>query len=71
LVNRPSLRRDGTIETFWTDGYHMTVVLRFSSFELFAPLADVAKGGDGAKSAFRGYLAFCLSFAPWEAASFS
>jgi hypothetical protein len=22
---------------------------------IFAPLADVAKGGDGAKSAFRGY----------------
>ncbi len=25
------------------------------SFAFFAPLADVAKGGDGAKSAFRGY----------------
>jgi hypothetical protein len=24
-------------------------------FALFVPLAEVAKGGDGAKSAFRGY----------------
>ena len=54
MVNGPSLPRYGWIETFWVDGYHdFRLMVQF--FVLFVPLADVAKGGDGAKSAFRGY----------------
>jgi hypothetical protein len=34
--------------------------LREIFFAIFVPLADVAKGGDGAKSAFCGYSSLCL-----------
>ena len=37
MENGPFLRRYGSVQTLWVDGYHTSVVLRFSFFELFAP----------------------------------
>ena len=41
--------------TLWRGGSHGRAEIFALPLALFAPLADEAKGGDGAKSAFRGY----------------
>ena len=43
-------------------GFAFLRILFAVIFASFVPLADVAKGGDGAKSAFRGYLFFSVNF---------